>query len=68
MELYFSIFVVEGAVTFLNNSMFSLELFLGLVFSTLGFDVWVSSWIFWMAVSRGGSSGRFMIAYVGLVL
>ena len=46
MELYFLFFVVEGAVTFVNNSMFSLELLLGLVFSTLRFDVWVSSWRF----------------------
>ena len=60
--------VVEGAVTFLNNSTFSLELLLGLVFSALGFDVWVSSWRFWMAVAGGGSSGRFVISYVGLVL
>ena len=60
MDLCFLFFVVKGAVTFLNNSMFSLELLLGLVFSAIGFDVWVSSWIFWMAVAGGGSLGRFM--------
>ena len=49
-------------MTFLNNSMFSLELLLFLVLSALGFYVSVSSWRFLMAVAGGGSSGRFMIA------
>ena len=59
---------MEGVLTFLNNSMFSLVWLLRLVVSVLGDKFWVSSWIFWMAVAGGGSSGRFMIASVDLVL
>ena len=35
---------------------------------SFGFDVWISSGRFWMAIAGLGSSGRFMIAYVGLIL
>ena len=43
MELYFLFFVVEEAVTFLNNAMLSLMWLLGLVVSAIGFEFWGSS-------------------------
>ena len=62
-------FVVEGAVTFLDNSMFLLVWLVVLVVFANGFEFGVSSWRFWMDVGgRGGSSEEDMIAYVDLVL
>ena len=60
-------FVVEGAVTFLDNSMFLLVWLVVLVVFANGFEFGVSSWRFWMAVV-GGSSGEDMIPYVDLIL
>ena len=54
MEFCFLFFVKKGDVTSLNNSMFSLNLFLVVVLSVLGFDVWILSWRYLMAVSGGG--------------
>ena len=43
MELCFLFFVTEGVLTFFNNTIFSLVWLFGLVFSSIGFEVWGSS-------------------------
>ena len=60
--------VVDGAVTFLNNTMFSLVWFELLVVVARGFKFGVSSWIFWLVGCWRESSGRFMITYIDLAL
>ena len=43
MEFCFLFFVLEGALTFLNNAMFLLVWLLDLVVTMIGFEFWGSS-------------------------
>ena len=52
-EFCFLFFVVEGAVTFLKNSMFALVWLVVLVISAHGFEFGVSLWRIWMAITGG---------------
>ena len=60
------IFFEDGAVTFLNSSLFSLKLFLAMEAFAQDFLFWSSSWLFWLVAKSYVSPGRFMTAYVGL--
>ena len=54
MEFCFLFFVMEGAVNFLKNAVFSLVWLLGSIVAAFNFGLWVSSWRIWVNVAGGG--------------
>ena len=68
MDFCLLFLVVEGAVNFLINAVILLVWLLPLIVAAFDFEFWVSSWRIWVAAAGERSSGRFMIAYVDLLL
>ena len=53
MKFCFLFFVMEGAVNFLKNAVFSLVWLLGSIVAAFNFGLWVSSWRIWVNVAGG---------------
>ena len=53
MEFCFLLFVVEGAVNFLNNAVLSLVWLLCSIVTAFDFGFWVSSWSIWWLLLGG---------------